>query len=100
MSSTTSLTEGIRLAELDPGSVVEVVTGSRCYRLASGADGEVLISGHPDLCPAPIAAQIGSISLDRSTHIPGFVCLGMYMEVCCSNDVVFRTSAVVDIRVL
>jgi hypothetical protein len=57
------------LRNLAPGSILDVATESRHY--------EVLISGHPSLCPTAVSARLrGSLESSGEVHA-GFVGRGM-----------------------
>jgi hypothetical protein len=45
---------GVMLDELPVGAVLEVQTSNTLYRLENRGDGEVLISGHAEICPDPV----------------------------------------------
>src|SRR5690242_16141635 len=48
---------------LEPGSVLDVETRSRHYRIECLGGDSVRISGHPQLCPEPVAARLeGSLN--------------------------------------
>ena len=48
---------------LEPGSVVEVETKSRHYRIECLGGNSVRISGHPQYCPEPVPAKLeGSLN--------------------------------------
>ena len=59
----TASAELVDFNRLEPGSVVDVETKSRHYRIECLGGTSVRISGHPRLCPHPVAAQLeGSIN--------------------------------------
>ena len=63
------------------GTVVEIETQHRNYRLVKRADSHVRISGHPTYCPEPVDVVLeGSIPVG-STLVPepGFIGRGMYL---------------------
>src|SRR4029077_2231852 len=45
---------GVSLDELPVGAVLDVQTSNTQYRVENRGDGEVLISGHPEICPTPV----------------------------------------------
>ena len=62
MAQTAELLDGLYLSSLDPGSVIEVETKNRCYRIEYLGGDEARISGHPHLCPRPVPVHLrGSI---------------------------------------
>jgi hypothetical protein len=52
MTTTPETQEGMYLSKLDPGSVLDVQTSHRHYRIEFLGGEEVRISGHPSYCPA------------------------------------------------
>jgi hypothetical protein len=97
MSRTGCISDQVQLTALEPGTVVEVATHSRTYRIECPRRGELLISGHSEFCPRPLSARVGSAG---SQFIPNFIGIGMRLEAHCSNGVTFRTSPIIDIQVL
>jgi hypothetical protein len=55
-------TEALDLDSLNPGSVVDVETKSRHYRIELLGGNKVRISGHPRYCPTPTVAQLSGAS--------------------------------------
>ena len=50
---------------LEPGSVLDVETRSRHYRIECLGGDSVRISGHPEYCPQPVPARLeGSLRRD------------------------------------
>src|SRR5580658_5723944 len=48
---------------LEPGSVIDVETTTRHYRIECLGGNSIRISGHPDYCPDPVPAQLhGSLN--------------------------------------
>lgn len=73
--------EGVYLNDLADGTVIEIETQHHHYTLVKRAGSQVQISGHPKLCPEPIAVQIeGSVATrPMVAPKPGFIGRGMYM---------------------
>ena len=71
--------EGVYLNDLAEGSVVEIETQHRNYRLVKDADMHVHISGHPTFCPEPVEVQVeGSIGGGSALlPEPGYIGRGM-----------------------
>ena len=68
--------ESVDYNRLAPGSVIEVETRSRHYRIECLGGNSVRISGHPRYCPNPVTAELeGSVSgeglLDAGLIEPG-----------------------------
>jgi len=56
-------TELLDCNQLEPGSVVDVETRSRHYRIECLGGSAVRISGHPQFCPSPVSADLrGSLN--------------------------------------
>ncbi len=50
---------------LEPGSLIDVETTSRHYRIECLGGSAIRVSGHPQFCPTPVVAQLeGSVSMD------------------------------------
>jgi hypothetical protein len=73
--------DGVYLGDLPRGSVLEIETAHRNYRLVKNADAHVRISGHPLFCPVPTDVEIeGSFSTGLGVKGgPGFIGRGMHM---------------------
>jgi hypothetical protein len=73
--------EGFYLRDLANGSVVEIETQHRHYRLEKDDDTHVRISGHPTFCPTPTEVKVeGSFAAWPETiPKPGFIGRGMYL---------------------
>jgi hypothetical protein len=76
MQTVTEWTEGVYLRNLDPGSILDVETKGRHYMIKYLGGDEILISGHPLLCPTPVSAELCG-SVQGSTVESGFVGRGL-----------------------
>ena len=80
MQNTRGSLEGIYLNNLDSGSTLDVETKSRHYRIEYVGGDEILISGHPWLCPTPVLAELRG-SLRSSGEVQaGFVGRGLRLS--------------------
>jgi hypothetical protein len=62
MTTPTEDRRGVDLNSLIRGSLIDVETKSRHYRIECLGGGAIRISGHPEYCPYPVSAQLeGSI---------------------------------------
>ena len=53
----------VNLKSLTPGSLIDLETKSRHYRIECLGGDTIRISGHPEHCPRPVSAQLkGSIN--------------------------------------
>jgi len=78
MTGTAELLEDVDLSSLDEGSVIDIETKSRHYRIEYLGGDEAWISGHPKLCPTPVRAQIDG-SIGRGGIEPGSIRQGMHL---------------------
>ena len=99
MLATAGHVQGFYLHDLNPGSVMDVETTSRHYRIEYVGGDEILISGHPSLCPQPVLAELrGSLAITGVVQ-HGFVGCGMRLEFRRLNDdLPVITSAIMDIQ--
>jgi len=85
MHGVTDLVDGVYLYNLHPGSILDVETRSRHYRVEYMGGDEIRISGHPDYCPYPVRAELlGSLGSNGVVH--GFLGRGMRLEYCRLSD--------------
>jgi hypothetical protein len=59
---------GVDLNSLRPGSMIDVETKSRHYRIECLGGDKIRISGHPELCPQPVPAHLLGL-IARGTHL-------------------------------
>ena len=73
--------EGIYVDDLAAGAVVEIETQHHHYTLVKRDGPQVLISGHPQFCPKPVAVQIEGSFAGPHVQNPkvGFIGRGMYL---------------------
>jgi len=72
------LLEGVSLSSLGEGSVIDLETKSRHYRIEYLGGDQARISGHPQLCPSPVLAQLQG-STGHSGVESGFIRPGMHL---------------------
>jgi hypothetical protein len=89
---------GVSLDELPTGAVLDVQTTNNLYRIESRGDGEVLISGHPDLCPSPVLVTFYGSTWGTALLKLRFIGREMRMEFRHPQRGIVRTSRVVEIR--
>jgi len=93
--------EGLYLAKLEEGSVLDLQTESRHYRIEYLGGEQVRISGHPLLCPTPVMAQLKGSANDCGNVEPGFIGRGMHLMFRRSEDrASVATSKIAAIRLL
>jgi hypothetical protein len=84
---------------LAPGSLIDVETKSRHYRIECLGGNAVRISGHPDYCPEPVPAQLQG-SMDGEGGIEaGFIGRGMRLVFVLAQHRPVTTSRVLSLRV-
>ena len=71
---------GVFLRDLPLEGLLEVATQNRWYTLVIQADGQALISGHPEFCPEPVLVSINGSTWGGSMIKNGFVGRGMHLE--------------------
>ena len=74
--SMSASTEALNLDSLKPGSVVDVETKSRHYRIELLGGNNIRISGHPRFCPTPTVAQLSGVIDDGGAFKTGPVSRG------------------------
>jgi hypothetical protein len=89
---------GVGLDELPIGAVVHVETANHLYRIENRGDGEVLISGHPEICPAPVLVRFHGSTWGTPMLKLRFIGRDMTMEFRHPKQGIVRTSRVRDIR--
>ncbi|MGA9526962.1 MAG: hypothetical protein WBS24_02470 [Terriglobales bacterium] len=71
---------GVFLPDLPPATVLQIQTQHHCYTAVLLDNGSVLISGHPEFCPEPIAVAISGSTWGGSMLKRSFVGRGMRLE--------------------
>jgi hypothetical protein len=77
MTENAELREGVSLSSLHAGSVIDLETKNRHYRLEYLGGDKAWISGHPRLCPRPVMVHVEG-SIGRSME-SGFIGQGMHL---------------------
>jgi hypothetical protein len=84
---------------LMPGSLIDVETKSRHYRIEYLGGNSIRVSGHPEFCPDPVMASLQG-SLDRDgTLETDFIACGMRMIFILDDTQPITTSPVVHVSV-
>ena len=73
--------EGFYLDDLAEGTVVDIETQHRHYRLIKRVDTHVRISGHPTFCPEPVDVEVEGSMANEFAPVPnpGFIGRGMHL---------------------
>jgi hypothetical protein len=89
---------GVSLDELPVGAVLDVQTSNTLYRVENRGDGEVLISGHSEICPTPVLVVFYGSTWGTPMLKVRFIGRDMRMEFFHPERGIVRTSRVRDIR--
>ena len=89
---------GVHIDELPVGAVLNVQTVNTLYQLENRGDGEVLISGHPEICPNPVRVNFHGSTWGSAMLKVGFVGREMSLEFRHPERGLVRTSRVRAIR--
>ncbi len=71
---------GVHLHRVPEGTILIVQTRNHEYRLVHKGRGEVLISGHPEFCPAPVSVRVAGSTWGGSMLKRRFIGRGMHLE--------------------
>lgn len=90
--------EGLALEDLAKGTMLEAETAHHTYRIQNRGDGKVMISGHPEYCPSPVAVDaIGSTWGGGSLRM-NFIGKGARLEFWHPEHGIVCTSRVLNVR--
>ena len=90
---------GLSLNAVPPGSLIDVETKNRHYHIEWLGGNEMRISGHPQLCPEPVTAELKG-SVDRRGHLErGTIAPDHYLLFALGPDTPVTTSKVVSVHV-
>ena len=87
----------VDLKNLLPGSLLDVETKSRHYRIECLGGNAINVSGHPDYCPIPVPAELAAISREGGVEI-GRIGPGMPLMILLNGIRPITTSRVLRIR--
>jgi hypothetical protein len=92
-------TEMLNCENLLPGSMIDVETSSRHYRIECLGGSSIRVSGHPEYCPEPVSASLqGSVDKEGVLEV-GFIGCGMRMIFLLEDTHPITTSRVLHVRV-
>ena len=92
-------TELVDCTRLANGSVIDVETKTRHYRIECQGGSVINISGHPEYCPEPVAARLhGSVDNEGALEF-GLIGRGMRLRFLLNENRPVTTTRVVRIRV-
>ncbi len=97
--TTSESSNGVNFKTLRAGSVVEVETVSRHYRIECLGLDLIRISGHPDFCPSPASALLRGAMDDQGSVAVGAIEPGMRLAYFVDGLGPVTTSRVVSVQV-
>lgn len=89
---------GVHLHDVQPGTVLEVMTQNRAYTIEYQGRGQALISGHPVFCPEPVLVSIHGSTWGGSMLKERYIGRGMHLEFGRPQLQPITTSVIVDVR--
>jgi hypothetical protein len=92
-------TEMLNCKNLAPGSLIDVETKSRRYRIECLGGTAIRVSGHPEYCPEPVPASLQGSVDQEGTLEWGFIGRGMRMIFLLDDVRPVTTSRVLQVRV-
>src|SRR5271170_2777584 len=91
--------EFVDCKSLARGSMIEVETKTRHYRIECLGGNAIRISGHPEYCPDPVQAQLHGSVDKEGTFSLGLIGRGMRLMVFLNDRRPVTTSRVLHVRV-
>ena len=95
----TDILEGVDLKNLSPGSLVDVETKSRHYRIECLGGNSMRISGHPKFCPQPTVAQLEGSADSEGAFDVGRIQPGKHLVFVVGRTFPVTTSEVLSVHV-
>ena len=92
-------TELINCKGLEPGSLIEVETKSRHYKIECLGGSAIRISGHPDYCPDPVPARLQGSLNEEGIMEWGLIGRGMRLKFLLDEVRPVTTSSVLHVHV-
>src|ERR1035438_5696640 len=83
---------------LEPGSVIDVETPSRHYRIECLGGNAIRISGHPQFCPTPVVAQLAGSVTSEGTLDKGMIECGKGLAFLIAEHCPITTSKVLNVQ--
>jgi len=83
---------------LKPGSLIDVETMSRHYRIECLGGSTIRISGHPQFCPTPVVAQLQGAVTGEGALEEGMIERGMRLAFVIGDDFPLTTSKVLNMH--
>ncbi len=89
---------GVHLRDVPPGTVLEVETENRAYKIRYEGLGRAFISGHPVFCPEPTLVTIHGSTWGGSMIKTDYIGRGMHLEFTHPSLLPITTSMIVQVR--
>ena len=89
---------GVHLRDVPPGTILEVTTQNRAYKILYQGWDQAMISGHPVFCPEPVPVTIHGSTWGGSMIKTRYIGRGMRLEFGQSTYQPIRTSRITDVR--
>src|SRR5580658_7087351 len=83
---------------LEPGSVIDIETTSRHYRIECLGGNAIRISGHPQFCPTPVVARLEGSVTSEGTLDKGIIERGMRLVFLIADHCPMTTSKVLHVQ--
>jgi len=97
--STLEISEAVDLHQLSPGSLVDVETTSRRYRIEYVGGNTMRISGHPRFCPTPVVAELQGSVDSEGMYESGQIRPGKHLVFVLDHERPVTTSKIVSVHV-
>jgi hypothetical protein len=89
---------GVHLGDVSPGTVLEVETQNRAYKILYRGMGRAMISGHPVFCPEPVEVTIHGSTWGGSMLKTRYIGRGMRLEFAHPDFQPITTSVILNVR--
>jgi hypothetical protein len=99
MTTSCEALKSVDLNDLRPGSLIDVETQSRHYRVECLGGNAVRISGHPEYCPTPVPAHLQSSLNSQGALMTCVIESGKRLTFFLNDDRPVSTSKVVSVQV-
>jgi hypothetical protein len=94
-----SIEDGVYLDDLADGAELEVETKNHHYKIVKSTRTRAHISGHPIICPEPVAVEIEGSSRGGLVGLkPGFIGRGMHLTFAHPTYHIVTTSRILQIH--
>ena len=90
-------TELLDCKNLEPGSLIDVETTSRHYRIECLGGNSIRISGHPRFCPTPVVAHLEGSVTNEGAIEDGIIERGMRLVCLLEDHVPLTTSKILHV---